>query len=121
MNALDTVAAMVPAGLKVQGLLDAAALLNVWPEHNGWPWSPLLEPLQNLTAQLLAFDNPQLPASCLERFPDAHWKCTWGSFRLPLLSTPYFMTASQFDSFGAGVHLLPPGILPAVLRVPAPL
>lgn len=142
MNALDSVAAMVPPGLEVQGLLDAAALLNVNPQDNGWQWGPLLEPLQargsneqntvahscrpgaslhfrssiefahpssaaaslflplqNLTAKLLAFDNPQLPEQCLQMYPEETWKCTWGSFRLPLISTPYFMTASQFDSF----------------------
>lgn len=85
---------------QVQGLLDAAALLDINPAGNGWAWSNELIPLQTNTASLIAFDNPQFPSSCTAQYSGSEaWKCIWGSYRLPMVQTPYFMTASQFDSF----------------------
>lgn len=99
MNALDSVAAAAPAGVKVQGLLDAAALVDVNPADGGWSWSSQLTPLQTLFAEVAALVNPQLPPACETQFPGEVWKCMWGSYRLPLVQTPAFINAPQYDSF----------------------
>lgn len=99
MNALDRVAEMTPASLKVQGLLDAAALVDIDPADNGWSWASQLQPLQTLIASVMSFVNPQLPPTCVDQFPGEEWKCMWGSYRLPMVQTPYFANAAQFDSF----------------------
>lgn len=83
----------------MQGLLDAAALVDISPADNGFSWASQLQPLQSLVADVMAVVNPQLPASCLALFPGESWKCMWGSYRLPLVTTPYFMNAPQFDAF----------------------
>lgn len=106
MNALDEVAQMVPPGMRVQGLLDAAALVDINPDDNGYSWASQLQPLQTLVADVMGFVNPQLPQSCLDQFPGESWKCMWGSYRLPMLQTPYFANAPQFDSFGAQIRTI---------------
>ena len=51
-------------------------------------------------AALVFFINPQVPQACTALYPGDPWKCVWGSYRLPLLQTPYFLVASQFDRRG---------------------
>lgn len=93
MNALDTVAGMVPSTMRVQGLLDASALLDIDPNDAGWSWSSTLTPLQTIIRELVSIDDVQLPASCEIRFPGETYKCLIGQYRMPLLSTPYFMAS----------------------------
>jgi|APGre2960657444_1045066.scaffolds.fasta_scaffold01090_5 hypothetical protein len=98
MSNLDSVAAKVPAGLQVQGFLDAAALVDIYP--TGWDWSPDLIPLQTLVAELVSVISPLFPAACTAQYNgDNAWKCLWSSYRLPLVQTPYFANAVQFDDF----------------------
>lgn len=97
MNNLDAVAAQLPPGIGFKGLLDAAALMNIQP--SGWPWSSELIPLQTLLQEVVAVINPVFPAVCALRFPLATWKCLVGQYRMPLLSTPFFVNAPQFDEF----------------------
>ena len=75
MNNLDKVAEVAPPGMRVQGLLDAAALVDIYPAGNGWSWSNDLTPLQTLVGAVAALVNPVLPASCTARYPGAEWKC----------------------------------------------
>lgn len=88
MNALDTVASMVPSTMKVQGLLDAAALLDIDPNDAGWSWSSELTPLQSIIGELVSIDDPQLPISCEIRFPGESWKCLIGQARRPAQARP---------------------------------
>ena len=98
MSNLDSVAAQVPAGLQVHGFLDAAALVDIYP--TGWDWSPDLVPLQTLVAELVSFISPVFPTACTALYNgDNTWKCLWSSYRLPLVQTPYFANAVQFDDF----------------------
>jgi hypothetical protein len=98
MNNLEAVASMVPAGIQVQGMLDAAALLDIAP--TGWSWSSQLEPLQSLIAENVAFTNPVFPATCTDKYPGETWKCLIGQYRMPLItSVPFFINAPQFDEF----------------------
>lgn len=53
MNAIDVVAQMTPPGLQVQGLLDAAALVDIDPADNGFSWAGQLQTLQSLVADVM--------------------------------------------------------------------
>jgi hypothetical protein len=92
---VDAVAAQVPPTVTVQGLLDAAALLDIQP--TGWEWSSQLTPLQSLIADVAATINPVFPPACAASFPGEAWKCLIGQYRMPMLTTPFFMNAPQFD------------------------
>jgi hypothetical protein len=101
MNNLDAVTralAVSAPSVQVQGLLDAAALVDIAPA--GWPWSPDLIPLQQLIAALVAGIMPTFDPSCAALYTGADaWKCLFGQYRMPLLSTPFFMNGPQFDDF----------------------
>ena len=101
MNNLDAVAAQaasLPFPVETKGFLDAAALVNILPA--AWPWSNDLIPLQTLVYWLVSNVQPTFPASCTALYSGVEsWKCLWSSFRLPLLSTPYFTNAVQYDDF----------------------
>jgi hypothetical protein len=44
--------------------------------------------------------GPTLDPRCVEAFPGpAVWKCLWGQYRLPIVSTPFFANVPQFDDF----------------------
>lgn len=46
------------------------------------------------------FDNHGVVSdACGAAFPEAPWKCTFGQFRMPFVTTPYLMAASQFDAW----------------------
>ena len=77
MNNLDAVAAMVPPTVRIQGFLDAAALVDIDPA--GWPWSPDLLPLQSLVAAMVAAVQPTFDSECADRYQGTEaWKCLWG-------------------------------------------
>ena len=100
MNNLDAVAAQLAStGVEVKGLLDAAALVDIYPA--AWPFSPDLIPLQTLVEELVYTIQPTFPASCAAKgyTGPAQWKCLWSAYRLPLVETPFFANAVQFDDF----------------------
>ena len=83
MNNIDAVQALLPEGLDYRNMLDGAGLLDIEP--SGWPWSPDLETLQSLMANLANFSAPVFPAYCAENFPGEEWKCLIGCARLFLV------------------------------------
>lgn len=100
MNNLDSVAQQLSGtGVEVRGLLDAAALVDIYP--TGWDWSPDLIPLQTLIEELVTAIQPTFPSSCAERgyTGPSLWKCLFSAYRLPLVQTPFFANAVQFDDF----------------------
>lgn len=101
MSNLDLVAEQVKSltfPVEVMGLLDAAALVDVYPA--GWPWSPDLLPLQTLMSWLVEVIDPVFPADCVALYSGSDsWKCMWSSYRLPLVQTPFFTNAVQTDDF----------------------
>ena len=98
MNSLDAVAAMVPSTIRVQGLLDAAALVDIAP--TGWGWSPDLVPLQQLISELVGVITPTFDYNCAAQYSGSEaWKCLFGQYRFPLLRTPFFANIPQFDDF----------------------
>ena len=91
---LDAVAAAVPSNVRVQGLLDAAAWVDVQPII------PNMLTLQQMTQDLYSFTAPPIPAQCAARYQGADaWMCLWPSYRLPFIQTDYFLNAAQFDAF----------------------
>ena len=98
---LDIVAAAVPANVQVMGLLDAAAWVDVPPAIPG------MLTLQQMTQDLFTFTAPPVPAACAATYTGSSaWMCVWPSYRLPYITTPYFMTAAQFDAFQVRVPML---------------
>lgn len=97
---LDIVAAAVPVNVQVMGLLDAAAWVDVQPAIPG------MLTLQQMTQDLYTFTTPPVPADCAATYTGASaWMCVWPSYRLPYITTPYFMTAAQFDAFQVRVRV----------------
>ena len=83
MNNLDAVAAMVPKGMQVQGLLDAASLIDIWP--TGWPFSNDLIPLQTLISELVTAIGPTFAPTCAAKYTGAaQWKCLLGCVAVAL-------------------------------------
>jgi hypothetical protein len=80
MNNLDAVAAMAPKGLQVQGLLDAASLIDIRP--TAWPFSNDLIPLQTLISELVAVVKPTFEPVCATKYTGVSaWKCLLGQYR----------------------------------------
>ena len=93
---LDYVAQYLPAGATVKGLLDSALWLDVSPPDTAEVT------LQTQTQGVFALVNPgaRIPAACSAAYPGSEgWKCLYGVYRLPFLTTDYFINAAQFDSF----------------------
>ena len=96
MNNLETVAAMLPPTVQLRGFFDGAALLDIKPR--GWEWSPDLETLQSLIAEMLSVAKPVFPSYCATLFGSNLWKCLVGQYRMPLITTvPFFSNMPQFD------------------------
>ena len=80
MNNLERVAALVASkGVQTWGFLDGAGLLDIQPR--GWTWSPLLETLQSLMANMTAFSQPVFQPYCSTSFPGEEYKCLLGAQR----------------------------------------
>jgi hypothetical protein len=85
MNNLERVAALVASkGVQTWGFLDGAGLLDIKPR--GWTWSPLLETLQSLMANMTAFTQPVFQSYCATSFPGEEYKCLLGALRFRLLA-----------------------------------
>ena len=93
MGSLDSVAALLP-NVDVRGFIDAAAWVDIEPQIPG------LQSLQAQAALQVSFLQAPLPASCTALYSGEElWKCIWPSYRLPQLSTPFFLNAASFDTF----------------------
>ena len=64
---------MLPDTVQLRGFFDGAALLDIQPR--GWDWSPDLETLQSLMAEMLSISKPAFPSYCSTLFPGDEWKC----------------------------------------------
>ena len=74
MNNWERIAQLVESkGVQTWGFLDGAGLLDIKPR--GWTWSPLLEPLQSLMANMTSFTQPVFQPYCSTLFPGNEWKC----------------------------------------------
>eukprot|EP01062_Namystynia_karyoxenos_P084531 TRINITY_DN996_c0_g1_i1.p1 TRINITY_DN996_c0_g1~~TRINITY_DN996_c0_g1_i1.p1 ORF type:complete len:413 (+),score=79.61 TRINITY_DN996_c0_g1_i1:82-1239(+) len=92
----------VGARVSLVGFLDSP----LWIDEPPYPGSAF--PGFNITTQgVHAWANvTHLGAGCAARYagPEA-WKCLFGQYRLPSVQTPYFVVASQYDSFQLGENV----------------
>ena len=89
---LDLIAPKLPANVQLMGMLDGASWVDVTPIEQGAPT------LQQQTQLIFATVQPPLPQYCSQNFAGEMWKCIWPSYRLPLITTPFFLNAFQFDT-----------------------
>lgn len=93
---LDFVPAMVPPGVQVRGFLDSPLWVDVEPLE------PNVVSLETQTRSTFELVNAtaRLGDACALTFPgDEGWKCLYGAYRIPFVTTPFLMSASQFDKY----------------------
>merc|ERR550532_2578877 len=86
------------ANVDVVGFLDSPAWIDIKPFVTTFPG------FSYITQQVHSFANvDHLGLECSGKYVglDA-WKCMFGQYRLPTVSTPYFLVASQYDAFQLG-------------------
>jgi len=92
----ELVANHLPKGANVVGFLDSPYYIDIKPFSANFVGFPYQE------QQKLKHYNVKkvLSEECKNKYPgDENWKCLFGQFRIPLLKTPYFMVASQYDAY----------------------
>jgi len=105
LASLDHVAeALQDTGAHVLGLLDAALYV---------PLRPMLraEGLDDQTRRAFALHNSTaFMGQCAKHFPEGEqWKCIFGSYRLPLVRSPYVLSADQYDVYQISVGITEEG------------
>jgi len=85
----------------VVGMLDSPA----WIDLDASTGSPRVgSDLATTTTVAVKLFNAygRLGTLCAKKYPGAEsWKCIFRQYRLPLLQTPFLISASQYDSFQA--------------------
>jgi len=91
------------ASVDVVGFLDSPALIDKQPyaereNSDRFPGFP------EVTKLVHSFANVNhLGRECVAQHSgDDEWKCMFGQYRLPTLQTPFFLVASQYDSYWLG-------------------
>lgn len=91
------VSTKVPTSATVVGLLDSPYYLDIQP------YSEDSKGFQHQEQQKYALYNTLRVISddCAAAYPDTseQWKCQFGQYRMPFVKTPYFVIASQYDSY----------------------
>lgn len=84
-----------PTSASVIGYLDSPYYLDVPP------FSAQFEGFQYQEQQKHALFNTSgiLSKDCIDAYPKDLWKCQFGQYRMPFVKTPYFLVASQYDSY----------------------
>jgi hypothetical protein len=94
---LDYVQALLPADAQLLGFLDSPMWVDIEP------LDPSVVSLINQTQAIVPLVNAtgRIGPLCAAAYPDPseHWKCFFGEFRLPYVTTPYLLSASQFDKY----------------------
>lgn len=97
MFTLDSIQPMLPPGAPpVLGFFDSPMWVDVEPFQDG------TMPLENETMAVFELVNAtaRIPTACANAYPDEEgWKCLYGQYRIPFVTTPYLMSASQFDKY----------------------
>lgn len=88
-----------PVGAKIFAFLDSPYYLDVVP------YSSSFEGFQYQEQQKYHYYNTAgaLSSSCNATYgsgsTDSLWKCQYGQYRMPFINTPFFLIASQYDSY----------------------
>lgn len=87
------------ANFELVAMLDSPLWVDIDPITGP---SGSIMPLMEQTQIILGFLNAtnRLGPTCQTSYPeDEWWKCLFGEFRLPFVTTPYILNAAQFDNF----------------------
>jgi len=93
-----------PAEAKVYAFLDSPYWLDTQPYTSGFPGFLFEEQSKYSLMNTTAVDH----VSCRAYFQSLGQsiaKCQLGQYRMPFLQTPYFLIASQYDSFQLGTNM----------------
>lgn len=100
MNNVDyLVQHSLPAGATVLGaFLDSPYTIDIVPYDSGFAG------FQYETKEIYARYNVTaiVPDDCAAMYPadsEDAWKCVYGQYRMPFVTTPYVLMASQYDSY----------------------
>jgi len=95
MMSADYVQPMLPPGSPpVLAFFDSPLWVDIQPA------SAEIVSLENQTQTIYGLINAsaRIPPSCSAAYPgDEEWRCLYGQYRLPFVTTPYLLSASQFD------------------------
>jgi len=97
MLSMDHVATHWVGKADLIGLLDSPLWIPVQP------WRAGLLSLEEQTKKVLDVANVTqfLDRTCLQQFPGAlRWRCMFGAYVLPFITSPFLLVQSQYDSFG---------------------
>jgi len=89
-------AGVAAGAVTVTGLLDSPLWVAMEPA------TPHIMPLTNETEAIFTFLNAtgRLGTACSEAYPGTEgWRCLFGQYRLPYVTTPYLLNAAQYDRF----------------------
>ena len=101
MPQLDKIAALgEEVGVTVTGMIDSGIWVDIEPPAPA-PGGSAVVSLQTQTQGVYNLVNPSaiVPPQCAEDNQGAEWKCLFGQYRMPYLTTPYFANQAQFDTF----------------------
>lgn len=97
---LDYVSEMLGSAashVDVVGFLDSPAWIDIEPISESFPGFPYI------VQHVHSYANVEhLGSACTEAYPNDLWKCMYGQYRLPTLTTPFFLVASQADAYQLG-------------------
>jgi hypothetical protein len=97
---LDDVPSLLPEPVRplvqVLGFLDSAAWIDLPVVPTSW-----FAGFANVTRDVFRIAKPpHLGARCAEAYPgDGLWRCIFGQYRLPFITSPVFLVADQYDSY----------------------
>jgi len=95
MTHLDSVAAEMPSQVEVLGFLDS----NMWLDVGSYNDSFIGFGSQSEAAYHYTDAASVVNENCAMMYRGVEWKCIFGQYRMPFLRSPFFMTASQYDSW----------------------
>ena len=102
MVLLDFLKDFLPKGAKIVGFLDSPFYLDIIPYNSKF------EGFQYQEQQKIRFFNVKnvISEECANLYGNNNtWKCLYGQYRVPLIRTPYFMVASQYDAYQLGYNV----------------
>jgi hypothetical protein len=87
----------LPAGIRVACWLDSPYYIDMLPYNNSIPSFQYQEQQKWKHMNTLA----TIPFDCFHRYnpENATWKCQFGQYRMPYVTSPYFLIASQNDQY----------------------
>ena len=86
---------LLPSAANVIGFLDSPYYLDIDPYSSDFQGFAYQEQQKFLLYNTTAI----IDDDCATAYPNDLWKCQFGQYRMPFVDNPYFMIASQYDSY----------------------